>query len=52
MYKSIAVILHKVEVIMEKHGFWKVTGVCLFAILLWQAPNIINAIAKLIEVVK
>lgn len=50
MPKIITVILLNVEVIMDKYGFWKVTGVCLFGILLWQFSNILNAIAKLIEV--
>jgi hypothetical protein len=48
----IAVIVEKVEVIMEKYGFWKVTGVVLFSIFLWQFSNIVNAFAKLIEVIK
>jgi len=52
MPEIIAVILQKVEVIMEKYGFWRVTGVSLLAILLWQFSNIINAFAKLIEVLK
>lgn len=52
MPEIIAVILQKVEVIMEKHGFWKVTGVVLFSIFLWQFSNIVNAFAKLIEVIK
>lgn len=52
MTEIIAAILHKVEVIMDKYGFWKVTSVCLFAIFLWQFSNIINAFAKLIEVVR
>ena len=52
MPEIIAVILQKVEVIMEKHGFWKVTGVFLLAIFLWQFSNIVNAFAKLIEVTK
>lgn len=52
MPEIIAVILQKVEVIMEKYGFWKVTGVFLLSILLWQFSNIINAFAKLIEALK
>ena len=52
MFEIIAVVLQKVEVIMEKYGFWKVTGICLFGIFLWQFSNIINSFAKLIEVLK
>jgi len=52
MPESIAVIIKFVEAIMEKYGFWKVTGVFLLSILLWQFSNIINASAKLIEVLK
>ncbi|PKF31926.1 hypothetical protein [Acinetobacter proteolyticus] len=48
----IAVILQKVELIMEKYGYWKVTGSILFGVFLWQFSNIVNAMAKLIEVVK
>lgn len=52
MPEIIAVILQKVEVIMEKYGFWKVTGVFLLSIILWQLSSIVVAVAKLIEVVK
>ena len=52
MPEIIAVILQKVEVIMEKYGFWKVTGVFLLAIFLWQLANIVMATTKLIEVLK
>ncbi len=52
MSEIIAVILQKVEVIMEKHGFGKVTAVCLFGIFLWQFSNIVNSFAKLIEVIR
>lgn len=52
MPESITVIIQFVEAIMEKYGFWKVTGICLFGIFLWQFSNIINSFAKLIEVLK
>lgn len=52
MPEIIAVILKYVEVTMEKYGFVKVTGSILFGIFLWQFSNIINACAKLIEVVR
>ncbi|KXZ68762.1 hypothetical protein [Acinetobacter venetianus] len=52
MPEIIAVILQKVEVVMEKYGFYKVTAVILSSILLWQFSNIVNAFAKLIEVLK
>lgn len=52
MPEIIAVILQKVEVIMEKHGFWKFTLAVLSAISIWQFSNIINSFAKLIEVIK
>lgn len=52
MHEIIAVILKYVEVTMEKYGFVKVTGSILLGIFLWQFSNIINAFAKLIEVVR
>ncbi|HDI1575832.1 hypothetical protein I5730_08650 [Acinetobacter nosocomialis] len=52
MPEIIAVILQKVEVIMKEHGYWKVTGSVLLAILIWQFSNILNATAKLIEVIR
>lgn len=52
MHEIIAVILKYVEVTMEKYGFVKVTGSIFFGIFLWQFSNIINALAKLIEVVQ
>ncbi len=50
MPEIIAVVLQKVEVIMEKYGFWKVAGICLCGIFLWQFSNIVNSFARLIEV--
>lgn len=52
MPEIIAVILQKVEVIMKEHGYWKVTGSVLLGILIWQFSNILNATAKLIEVIR
>ncbi|MEG9134367.1 hypothetical protein VPJ54_19875, partial [Acinetobacter baumannii] len=52
MPEIIAVILKYVEATMEKYGFVKVTGSILLGIFLWQFSNIINAFAKLIEVVR
>ncbi|WP_171490428.1 hypothetical protein [Acinetobacter oleivorans] len=52
MPEIIAVILNYVEASMEKYGFVKVTGSILFGIFLWQFSNILNACAKLIEVVR
>ena len=52
MPESITVIIKFVEAIMDKYGFWKVTGVFLLSIFLWQFSNIVNAFAKLIEVLK
>ncbi|SSS78903.1 Uncharacterised protein [Acinetobacter baumannii] len=49
---ALAVISKIIEVIMEKYGFLKVTGSILFGIFLWQFSNIVNAFAKLIEVLK
>ena len=46
----IAVVLHKVEVVMEKHGYWKVTGAILMGIFIWQLSNIINAFVALAKV--
>ena len=50
MSEIIAVILQKVEVIMQTYGFWKPVLVVLFAIFLWQLPNLINAAAHFLEV--
>ena len=50
MSEIIAVILQKVEVIMQTYGFWKPVLVVLFAIFLWQLPNLINAAAHFSEV--
>lgn len=52
MPEIIAVVLQKVEVVMEKHGYWKVTGAILAGVLIWQLSNIINAFAALAVVVK
>ncbi|AVN05802.1 MULTISPECIES: hypothetical protein [Acinetobacter] len=52
MPEIIAVIVQKVEVIMKEHGYWKVTGSVLLGILIWQFSNILNATAKLIEVIR
>jgi hypothetical protein len=52
MDQIIAVIVKVVEVFMEKYGFVKVTSSILFGIFLWQFSNIVNAFAKLIEVLK
>ena len=46
----IAVVLQKVEVVMEKHGYWKVTGAILMGIFIWQLSNIINAFVALAKV--
>ncbi|MFC2997607.1 hypothetical protein ACFODO_20645 [Acinetobacter sichuanensis] len=51
MPEIIAVILQKVEVVMDKYGFWKVTGVFLLSIFLWKFPDILNAFSKFLEVV-
>ena len=37
---------------MEKYGYWKVTGAILIGVFIWQLSNIINAFAKLTEVMK
>ena len=50
MVEIIAVVLQKVEVVMEKHGYWKVTGAILMGIFIWQLSNIINAFAVLFEI--
>lgn len=52
MPEIIAVILKYVEASMEKYGFVKVKRSIFFGIFLWQFSNIINALAKLIEVVR
>ncbi|MHA3068065.1 hypothetical protein [Acinetobacter sp. ANC 3789] len=40
---NITEILEGVEKLMEKYGFWKVTGFVILAILAWQLPQIITA---------
>ena len=50
MVEIIAVVLQKVEVVMEKHGYWKVTGAILMGIFIWQLSNIINAFVALAKV--
>lgn len=43
MVEIIATILQKVEVIMDKYGFWKVTLLILLVILAWKSPELITA---------
>ncbi|UWY71006.1 hypothetical protein [Acinetobacter baumannii] len=53
MPEIIAVILKYVEATMEKYGFVKVTGSYLYwEFFFGSFSNIINAFAKLIEVVR
>lgn len=52
MPEIIAVILQKVEVVMEKHGYWRVVGAILLGITIWQLSNIINALVALAVVFK
>lgn len=52
MLEIIAVVAQKVEVVMEKYGYWKVTGSILVGVSIWHLSNIINAFAKLTEVIK
>lgn len=52
MPEIITVILQKVEVLMETYGFWKTATFVLLAIILWQLPNIINSVARLLEVLR
>ncbi|WP_171407572.1 hypothetical protein [Acinetobacter tianfuensis] len=52
MVEIIAVVLQKVEVVMEKHGYWKVTGAILMGIFIWQLSNIINAFVALAKVLQ
>ncbi|WP_308974089.1 hypothetical protein [Acinetobacter rudis] len=52
MLEIISAILQKVEVVMDKYGYWKVSGVVLLGITIWQLSNIINAFATLAVVLK
>ena len=52
MPEIIAVILQKVEVVMEKHGYWRVVVAILLGITIWQLSNIINALVALAVVFK
>lgn len=44
MPEIIAVVLQKVEVIMDKYGYWKVTFLIVLIILTWKSPELIAAI--------
>lgn len=44
MPEIIAAILQKVEVIMDKYGFWKVAFLILLVILAWKSPELITAL--------
>lgn len=44
MPEIITVILQKVEVIMDKYGFWKVAILILLVILAWRSPELITAL--------
>lgn len=52
MVEIIAVVLQKVEVVMEKYGYWKVTGAILMGIFIWQFSNIVSALTGLMVVMK
>ena len=44
MPPNIAEILEKVERLMEKYGYWKITSFFDCMIILWNLPQLITAI--------
>jgi hypothetical protein len=52
LIEIIALLLKKVEKLMEKYGFWKVASVVLAGILIWQLSGILEGSARIIEVMR